>query len=61
MRALSVLALLAAVCVADGPSAPARIQFYGTWTQAKAEAARLKRPILLLSAAPQCHGVSGIW
>lgn len=37
------------------------IQWYATWAQAKAEAARLERPILLISAAPQCHGISGIW
>lgn len=40
---------------------PARIQWYATWAQGKAEAARLRRPILLLSAAPQCHGISGLW
>jgi hypothetical protein len=37
------------------------IAWYGTWQQGRAEAARSGRPILLLSAAPQCHGVSGIW
>jgi hypothetical protein len=51
----------------DAPSAapvaapPARIQWYATWTAAKAEAARLQRPLLLQSAAPQCHGISGLW
>lgn len=40
---------------------PAGIQWYATWDQAREEAARTGRPILLLSAAPQCHGVSGIW
>jgi hypothetical protein len=61
MRTLPLLALLSALACADDPATPARIQYYGTWAQAKAEAARLQRPILLLSAAPQCHGVSGIW
>ena len=42
-------------------SAPRHIQWYATWAQGKAEAARLRRPILLLSAAPQCHGISGLW
>lgn len=37
------------------------IAWYGTWTGALAEAARSGRPILLMSAAPQCHGISGLW
>jgi hypothetical protein len=37
------------------------IQWFTTWESAKAEAARTGRPILLVSAAPHCGGVSGIW
>ena len=37
------------------------IQWYGAWDAAKREAKRTNRPILLLSAAPQCRGISGIW
>ena len=37
------------------------IQWYGAWDAAKTEAKRTNRPILLLSAAPQCRGISGIW
>ena len=37
------------------------IQWFATWESAKAEAARTGRPILLVSAAPHCAGVSGIW
>ena len=37
------------------------IQWYGTWEAAKREAKRSERAILLLSAAPQCRGISGIW
>lgn len=51
--------LLAAAAIAEEP-AP-RIQWYATWSQAKAEAARLEKPILLISAAPQCRGISGVW
>lgn len=40
---------------------PARIQWFGTWEAAKAEAQRTGRPILLTSAAPQCKGTPGIW
>lgn len=39
----------------------AGIQWFTTWETAKAEAARTGRPILLVSAAPHCAGVSGIW
>lgn len=37
------------------------VQWYATWEQARAEAKRLDRPIMLFSAAPHCHGVSGLW
>ncbi|MFM8980082.1 MAG: hypothetical protein ACKOSS_06435 [Planctomycetia bacterium] len=37
------------------------IAWYGTWAGAKAEAARTGKPILLVSAAPHCHGISGVW
>ncbi|MFT4649375.1 MAG: hypothetical protein ACI9X4_002614 [Glaciecola sp.] len=42
------------------PSAPS-IAWYGTWKDGLAEAKRTNRPILLMSAAPQCHGVPGMW
>lgn len=38
-----------------------KIAWYGTWTEALAEARRTGRPILLISAAPHCHNVSGVW
>ena len=37
------------------------IQWFATWESAKAEAARTNKPILMVSAAPHCSGVSGIW
>ncbi len=39
----------------------AGIQWYATWESAQREAQRTGRPILLVSAAPHCAGVSGIW
>ena len=65
---LSTLAL-AALCAPlalDSPdelekTSTAQIQWFTTWDQAKAEAARTGRPILFTSAAPQCSGVPGIW
>ena len=51
-----------------GPEAPtlevpteASIAWFGTWEAGLAEAERTGRPILLMSAAPQCHGVPGMW
>ena len=43
------------------PRAGERIVWFGTLASARAEAARTKRPIFLVSAAPQCHDVPGIW
>ncbi len=37
------------------------IAWHGTWKGGLAEAQRTAKPILLLSAAPQCHSVPGIW
>lgn len=37
------------------------IQWFSTWDAGVAEAERTGRPILLVSAAPHCAGVSGIW
>ncbi len=53
-----------------GPQAPpevevveraARIAWFGIWEDAVAEAQRSGRPILLMSAAPSCSGVPGMW
>ena len=40
---------------------PGKIAWYATWKSGLAEAERSGRPILLLSAAPHCHNISGIW
>jgi hypothetical protein len=37
------------------------IVWFGTLKAGVAEAKRTNRPILLMSAVPECHGVSGIW
>jgi hypothetical protein len=37
------------------------IQWYATWESGLREARRTSRPILLVSAAPHCAGVSGCW
>ena len=43
------------------PQKGERVAWFGTWESAQAEAKRTNRPILLLSAAPQCHDVPGVW
>ncbi len=40
---------------------PAGIVWYGVLTDGLAEAQRTHKPVLLVSAAPQCIGVSGMW
>ena len=37
------------------------IQWFGTWEVGQREAIATGRPILLVSAAPHCAGVSGTW
>jgi hypothetical protein len=43
------------------PSHQGGIVWFGTLRAGLAEAKRTNRPILLISAAPHCHNVSGIW
>ncbi len=37
------------------------IAWYGTWESGLAAAKESGRPILLVSAAPHCHQVPGVW
>ena len=46
----------------EATAAPAqRIAWFGRLDDARAEAARTGRPILMMSAAPQCSGAPGMW
>ncbi len=45
----------------DKKNAPGGIQWFSTWDSGLREAQATGRPILLVSAAPHCAGVSGIW
>lgn len=38
-----------------------RINWFGTWAAGLQQARQSGRPILLVAAAPQCHGVSGVF
>ncbi len=42
-------------------SGKGKIAWYGTWKGGLAVAKKTGRPILLISAAPHCHGTPGIW
>ncbi len=46
---------------AAGAEPRPKIAWYGTLSGGLIEAKRSGRPILLVSAAPHCHGVSGVW
>ena len=62
-------ALIASVAVAqpkpgvtvDWSEVEQRIAWFGTWHGALDAAKKTKRPILLVSAAPHCHHVPGVW
>jgi hypothetical protein len=43
------------------PNPGEKIAWYGTLAQAREEARRTARPIMLLSAAPHCHNTPGVW
>jgi hypothetical protein len=43
------------------PSRQAGIAWFGTLKSVLTEAQRTGKPILLVSAAPHCHYISGIW
>ena len=49
-----------AAAVLEVPTEPG-IAWFGSWESGLREAQRTGRPILLMSAAPQCHGVPGMW
>ncbi len=66
------LLLWSTSCLAQRPSAdpaprtsgvaiPSGIAWYGVLKDGLAEAKESNRPILLLSAAPQCAGIPGMW
>ena len=54
-----VCLVTAALHAEDNP--PPRIAWYGDLQEGLAEAKRSARPILLVSGAPHCLGVPGVW
>lgn len=59
MKFATVWFALATSAIAAEPAN--RIAWFGRLTDGLAEAKRSHRPILLVSAAPQCVGVPGMW
>lgn len=45
----------------EGTKSNPKIAWYGRLEDGLSEARRSNRPILLVSAAPQCQNVSGMW
>lgn len=61
MRTINLLMLLA-IMIGSAPAAEGpKIAWYGTLKDGLAEAKRSNRPIFLVSAAPQCQNVPGMW
>jgi len=61
--ALAALAVLGAASLYADEKKPTNsgVAWYATWDRALEDAKRSNRPILLIAAAPQCHGISGLW
>jgi hypothetical protein len=45
----------------EAKASPVGIQWFATWASGQRAAEQTGRPILLVSAAPHCSGVPGIW
>ncbi|MEK7468012.1 MAG: hypothetical protein AAB074_11405 [Planctomycetota bacterium] len=60
---LSLVLLAGISCpgLAEEAGTRSGIAWYGTWERGLRVAKSTGRPILLISAAPQCHGISGLW
>lgn len=57
----SGILLVCLAALSQWSSAADKIAWFGTWKGGLAEAERTGKPILLISAAPQCHNVPGVW
>ncbi|MEK7487073.1 MAG: hypothetical protein AABZ60_22320 [Planctomycetota bacterium] len=56
-----VILLIQMSVSAQSSLATAHILWYADWETGLKEATRTGKPILLLSAAPHCRNVSGMW
>ena len=58
---MKTFAILSTALLAMAATAADQIAWHGTWKGGLAEAQRTGKPILLISGAPQCHNVPGVW
>jgi hypothetical protein len=61
MLRFAILLLLPAMAFAQPKPNSGGIAWFATLEAGRAEAKRTDKPILFLSAAPHCGGVSGLW
>ncbi len=65
LTAIMAIGLLSSETASSQPAVEPRsdaiIQYYATLDRGLAEAKRTGKPILFVSAAPHCAGVSGMW
>ena len=57
----ALLAALATISLGTAAENTPKIAWWPTLEQAREEAARTGKPIFLVSAAPHCKNVSGMW
>jgi hypothetical protein len=55
------IAVVACSTISFAGAESERIAWFGTWEGGLAEAQRSGKPIMLVSAAPHCHRVPGVW
>jgi hypothetical protein len=58
---VGALLFLGSAVYASNDGTAGGIAYFATWERARALAQETNRPILLVAAAPQCHGVPGMW
>lgn len=61
VRILLMLLILITIIPPRVEAANEGIGWIPTWKQAVAEARQTNKPILLMSGAPECGGVPGVW
>lgn len=56
-----VLLLLQVTCLVAAARPALGISWYSSWEAGLKQAKLSNKPILLVSAAPHCHNISGMW
>lgn len=61
LLSFAIVASSSVMASSQTPARPAGIQWFTDLEAGQAEAKRTGRPILFVSAAPHCGGISGMW